>query len=957
MAESCCFAWSSRGRISIESGARAKEANLNSRPYIAGLMLAGLVLVGASGARAEQSSTWKGQPVMIGHVAITVIDPYANGIDWPGLARALIGLARGDELTAAGLEMAQKALDAVAQVETRVDLVGGKAVLTFCLHPYKRIESIDVTGSYPLFESDVLKVMTVGKGDIFRPQAVLDQAGAIAQRYKDEGYIDPQVKIDWQQDKSDGHYHVHVRIEKGPAYVLSRVKLTGNQHIPDVLLMGLMSTWRRPATWFGAGRFVDADLRADIRKLTAHYRAQGYADIRIDYAVTRDPARRQVECRITIDEGPKYTIVFSGNRFFSDETLRKDLEIFTSGNRNNTGLRRGVLNIRRRYLDAGFADVRVSRSEPPAGQGPAGQKTVAIQIEEGLRHIVERVIIQGSRHVSTGEIRAQMLTRPPKGLGNGVYAASVLQEDLAAVRALYQKNGFLNTRVKDTVTVAPQTAKVDVTLDIDEGIQTLVGRVTIQGQSPVAADGLLAATQLKPGTPYRPSALTDDEDAVAAQIAARGYPHVLVKSRVTMAADQSRADIVFDIDAGPYVELGRVFWFGNFRTRRSLLKRQLKMKEGQPFSLAAVLDAQRRLRDLDLFQSVQVRTIGLKEKASKVHLLVTMVEKASDYFELGGGYQTDKGFYGRTKVGDRNFLGTGKDLRLAGEQSQAGYRWEAGATDPRLLASDVSADLGLYIENQEAFNQDFGYDTWGGKLTFARPWGPHVTTALGLSYERRQQYLRERDASSLAVDPETLKPRAIVVTSPAIRWDNRDSFIRPRRGGLASLAVDISRGLESSLDNFVKYKLDLRGYHTSYQQLTIAGRAFVGYIQPYGVNGQIPEDQLFFLGGTNDVRGFAENMLRFNADQNPVGGRLALAGNLEGRYDLTDNWELALFVDAGSVQKAPDNQGDDSWRYSAGLGLRYLTPIGPIGLLYGRKLNPRRGESNGQFHISIGYTF
>ena len=195
------------------------------------------------------------------------------------------------------------------------------------------------------------------------------------------------------------------------------------------------------------------------------------------------------------------------------------------------------------------------------------------------------------------------------------------------------------------------------------------------------------------------------------------------------------------------------------------------------------------------------------------------------------------------------------------------------------------------------------------------------------------------------------------MTTPAIRWDTRDSFIQPHRGGLTSLAVDISRGLESSLDNFVKYKLDLRGYHSPFSRLILAGRFFAGYIQPYGVDGQVPEDQLFFLGGTNSIRGFSENMLRFSTDLDPVGGRLAMAGNAEVRYEVAGSWELTVFVDAGTVQKTTDDLGDDSWRWSTGLGVRYLTPIGPVGLLYGHKLDRRSGESPGQFHISIGYTF
>jgi outer membrane protein insertion porin family len=906
--------------------------------------------------RSLQARPWNGEAVRVDAVIIEVTDPYAHGFDWPGLARALIGLARGDQLTAARLKQSVDALESLANVRTDVVYTGQGAVVTFKIRPYQRIESIDIDGSYPLFDSDVLKVMTLTQGDVFRPQMAADQAALIAQRYRDEGYIDPQVTMTWTQDARRGFYHLQVKIQNGAAYVLNRIKITGNHRIPDVVLMGLMHTWRQPAVWIGAGRFVAADLKADIQRLTAHYRSQGFADVRIDSAVHPDPQRRQVQATITIDEGPRYRIDFSGNRFFSDAFLRRDLELFTGGNRGNTGLRRSILDIRRRYLQAGFADVHVSRPEIEEHQEPPAEKIVHIRITEGLRHIVERVEIHGARRVDSRRIRAQMLTRPAGVLGNGAYVASVLQEDVAAVRALYQQEGFLNPRITDNVAVDDRTGKVIVTFEIEEGVQTLVGLVRIQGPSPVV-DQLPAGAQLKPGHVFQPSGVTDDEDLIAAQISKQGYPYILVRSQVDMAADRSRADLVYHVDPGPYVEVGRIFWAGNFMTRRTLLESRLKLKPGAPFSLAAVLEAQRRLRELDLFQSVRVRSIGLKEKAAKVHLLITMKEKPAHSFELGGGYETDKGFYGRTKVADNNFMGTGKSLRLAGEQSQVGYRWEAGGADPRILGTDVSADLGLFIENQEAFNQDFGYDTWGGKLTFSRPWGPQFTTALGFSYERRHQYLREQDVTSTAVDPQTLEPRAILVTTPMIRWDTRDSFIQPNRGGLASLAVDFSRGLESSLDNFVKYKLDLRGYHTLYPRLTLAGRAFAGYIQPYGADGQIPEDQLFFLGGTNSVRGFAENMLRFSVDQDPVGGRLALSGSVEARYNLIGNWELTIFVDAGSVQKSVDDQGSDDWRYATGLGLRYRTPIGPIGLLYGRKLNPRPGESSGQFHLSVGYTF
>ena len=103
--------------------------------------------------------------------------------------------------------------------------------------------------------------------------------------------------------------------------------------------------------------------------------------------------------------------------------------------------------------------------------------------------------------------------------------------------------------------------------------------------------------------------------------------------------------------------------------------------------------------------------------------------------------------------------------------------------------------------------------------------------------------------------------------------------------------------------------------------------------------------------------GFKENMLCFDSDMNPLGGKLALSGSVEARYDLGRNWELTVFVDAGSLGDIASKQGDTGWRWTAGMGLRYLTPIGPMGLLYGRKINPLEDESAGEFHFSIGYTF
>ena len=893
---------------------------------------------------------------LIRAITIEVRESVPNGFDWQGLVRALIGVKEGDLLTRKVLENAETALAPFGEMDTEVQPTRQGVNLCVRLTPHERIKSIAVEGMYPLFEQDVRSVMTIAPGSLLTTALADTQVKMIQRRYRQEGYIDPHVNITWATDKADGHLQVHVNIDKGPYFKLGTISFDGNTVFQSETLKRRMGVWKSANGFFGRGRFLAKMLTEDMQTLTAHYRQNGYADVVVNHTITPDIRRQRVDVHVTIVEGPRTSVTFTGNTFFSTGVLEKDLELFKTGNRGNGGLRRSVHNIRRRYLEAGFADVKVNWQEDEATPDAPDRRNVRIIIEEGQRHSVAEVILRNNTALSDDILRPQLLTRPPSGFHKGVYVAQVLDEDIASLQALYLQNGFLDARITKQVEIDPQTKRVSVILSMDEGVRTRVGAITFSGDAPIGPKRLRSALQMKSGNPFRPYMIENDENLVAEQISPLGYPHVRVKGTTTLSPDRTTADIAYAVDTGPLVSVGEVFFAGNFRTRPDIMSRELEFKAGDPFSLSNVLEAQRNLRDLNLFESVQVRSIGLKEESSTVPLLFETPEKRPYFFEIGGGYQTDKGVYGRTKVGDHNFRGIDKDLWTGVEIGDTGYRWDAGLTSPRLFGSRIRTDLGLFVEHREEFNQDFGTDTMGSTLSFSRKLSSHITTSLGLRFERRDQFLREQDAST-DVDPETLEQRLFLVTTPTISYDDRDSFIRPTKGWFSNFSVDISRGLEGSVDNFVRYKFDVRTFYTPIPKLTLAAIGRVGYLSELSGSTELPEDQLFFLGGTTDVRGFDENMLRFDSAGDPVGGRQALSGSLEARYDLGRSFELALFVDGGSIQDALTADGTDDWRWSAGLGLRYITPIGPIGLLYGRKLDPRAGEESGQLHFSIGYTF
>ncbi|RJQ65575.1 MAG: hypothetical protein C4519_27875, partial [Desulfobacteraceae bacterium] len=858
------------------------------------MLISALLCIADTGSAqpAGEAGKWNGSFAAIAEIDIRIHDTYPGGPDWKALARALIDLEPGDTVSSDRLEEIERALAPLAQVQTDTALRPDGLQLIFQLTPHGRIKTIDMDGNYPLFEREVRNAMTVAAGDVFRTADMPEQRALIIQHYRDEGYIDPQVHIDWKREPKDGHYDLQVKIDKGAYYALDEVRLKGNQSIGDAALKARMAIWRRALFGLRATRITKQRLEQDVRRLTGYYRAQGYADVVIEADTTaRGPRDRRVTCELHIQEGPRYIIHLEGNRFFSDRKLSRDLVLFEVGNRGNIGLRRSVNQIRRRYLQAGFAEVRVRWRESPPAQDSQALREISIEIEEGRRHIVEEVRIQGNDRFDEKTIRGQMLTRVPGVLRKGAYLSEVLQEDVAAIQALYHNEGFLNVRVSENVSVDPQSAKVTVAIQIAEGPQTRVAEISLAGDLPVPEARLRQDFQLKSGEPYVPFALQEDEEALAARISPLGYPHVEVAGEARLSGDRRQADIRYSVAPGPHVQVGQLFVVGNFKTRPGFMRREMGLETGDDFALQEILEGQRKLRNLDIFESVQVHSIGLKEKQDTVHLLVRAVEKEPYYFLAGGGYQSDKGFYGRTRLGDHNFTGTAKDIWLSAALSQVDYRADAGISEPRLFGSSIRADTAVFIERNEQFNQDFGTDVLGIRLNFSRAWGPHVSTGLGLRYERREQFIREETTATTAADPEALEPRSIVVATPAVLFDNRASFIRPRRGQLISAAVDISKGLDNTLDDFFKYRIEARSYYTRFERITLAGRVWVGYLQPYGGD-EPPLDQLFFLGGTSTVRGFEENLLRFDAEGNPIGGRLAIAAGIEARIDIGRNFEL-----------------------------------------------------------------
>ena len=814
------------------------------------------------------------------------------------------------------------------------------------------IKDIKIDGEYPFFEREICNAMTIYTGDIFAREELHKQEALIAEIFKQEGFIDPKVVITAKQDPEDGYYIIYVKIDKGSYHRIEHLDIKGNVAFSAAKLRLKMKIWLASLLPASAGRFIEKDLKEDIKNLTQYYRKKGYADCEIDFRIEKDTEARSISVFLTIDEWPRYHIDFLGNKRFWDLTLKKDLIIFKEGNKKDIGLRRSARKIRKRYRMAGYLETRVKIKEKITARGNKRVRKLSFVIDEGPCSIVNSIQIRGNRAIEDEKLREQMFTRLPGFLEKGIFVPETLEEDVNAIKSLYRKHGYPDAGVIEEVEWSEDKTNVAVALNVEEGTQIIVSSARITGINVVSEQEAYNAILLKKGEPFREYIVQSDENSLCALISENGYPYVKVKGEVTISDDRSRAEVTYTVNEGPYVKMGKVYYQGNFRTKEKILQNELGIKAGDPFSPARMLEGQRNIRNLGIFNSVRFKTIGLKEEREEINLSVDIEEKKPYFVEMGGGYENHKGFFAHLKAGDRNLFGTNKDAWIAGEVSQIGYRSELGITEPRLFGSLISAGFGLFSERRSEFNKDFGTVIYGSSLAFTRKWFRHLTAGLSFRFELRDQFERDTNLD----DTDEFEPRSMIVTTPAISYDTRDSFIRPTRGTFSSLSVDISRSIENTLDDFTKYRLNLRYYFTPLTRLTFAWLCRIGYVDVFGKTDTLPDDQLFFLGGTTSIRGFDENMLSYDLNGDPVGGRQAIAGSLEARIDLGYSFELTGFYDIGRVSNTSEEIHSEDFRSSIGIGLRYITPVGPIGFLYGIKLDRKEEESYGRLHFSLGYT-
>ena len=817
-----------------------------------------------------------------------------------------------------------------------IEMIKKEEEVVLKLIPNYLIKNITIEGNYPILKSKIFKAMTIHSGMFFQVEKVEEQKAIIQNFFKSESFLAAVVTVDYQ--KKENYYDLKYFIKPGSYQVLEKISFRGNDNFSDFRLKSKTSSWINSLFWGESSRYLKSKLKEDIATLLEFYYSKGYYEADIDYMTDADSNDLKVNLQIIVKEGPLYEIEFMGNDYFYDFSLEKELVLKERGNIGNNGVIISKNKIIKKYKDAGFRDIKVKTENIVENK----TKKIIFHITENKQYFTGKITISGNKIISREEINKNILSAPPTFFSSGVFCDQIFTNDLNALKNLYISKGYRNTLITDSLTVVGEESNiVNIEINIEENKPLLIRNVEIMGVTEEEEREIVSIVKNRKGEIFHDYQLYKDINKIKSVISEKGYP--LVKIDKTISGLDS-VDIKYTIKRGKKMFQGKTFFSGNFQTKEKLLREQLKFKEGAPFSLKNLLLSQKELRNMALFNSVKFTGLGLLEKRDKITVIAELEEKKPYYYAVGSGYESFSGFFANLEFGNKNIGGYNKNMTLKTELTQTGYSGELTLMGQKIFGKKLKPTLKGYFAKRDEFNLDYTITKFGIISGIGKNITKKIKAGVNLNFESRERKNGETDN------------RVFTMLSPYASYDSRDYYLRPEEGIFSGITIDLSRGLTQKSDNFFKYSAFFRYYFKISSKTIIAFLAKNGQIIKMDSD-QIAEDRIFYLGGTSSIRGFEENMLYFNNDKEAVGGLSYYNFAVETRYEFIDNFEFNIFFDTGNINNFFSTAIAEGVRSSVGSGLRYLTPIGPIGLAYGYKLKKEKSESRGRIHFSIGYTF
>jgi outer membrane protein insertion porin family len=719
-----------------------------------------------------------------------------------------------------------------------------------------------------------------------------------------------------------------------PPIQIRELVVEGNRRVQEAVILGRVKAAIGDA-------FSPAQLSEDLRAIFA----LGFFD---DVRMRVEDFEGGVKVTFVVIERPFVRDVsFVGNVAVATADLLEKITLRLGSVYNPVDVQRAVEALTSHYEDEGYFEVQIT---PEVEHFADGDVRVVFSVAEGRRMTIDRIVIEGNQGLTDRQIKGALATRERQYFVlRGTVQRERLDEDVERILALYNDNGYIQARVEShDVSVDRERARVTVRFTVVEGPQYRVGAVTFSGVTLLPESELRRQLQFKEGDVFSRTSLREGVRAIADLYGTIGRASADVVPRTS--TEGNRLHVLLEVTEGPEVYIERINISGNTRSEEKILRREIPMVEGDRFTLRKLQTTRQRLINLGYFETVNVSTQPGSD-LSRIIVNVDVTERPTGLFSIGGGFSSVDSFIGTVDLSQNNFLGRGwqATLRLRlGTRSQLGV---LSFTEPWLFDRPLSAGFDIYSLRRDFAEYD--YETTGLGLRLSHPFAEYWRWHLG--YRISADRISDLAASATPALREEAGRRLTSLVSGGLTRDSRDNVLTPTRGGQTSIGVDAA-GLGGDT-RFVKSIAFTTYFRPIWLGHIISGRLEGGY--GFGWGGEeLPLFERFYLGGPNSVRSFRNRRLSpVDEAGNRVGGSSEILANVEYIVPLPFNMRAAAFFDIGNAYGFGTPFDITDTREAAGLGLRWMSPFGPIRLDYGVNLDRREGEGFGAFHFSVGSPF
>jgi len=894
-------------------------------------MLARALLVLALGAPQEA-------PVPTGPTAEFVRDVRVESPDRERLL-PFVGLVRGRPLDAEAVRRAVELMFATGRFEdVTVELqreAGAEGVLVvFRPLPAPLLAAVRVEGDRVVSAGRAARIARLRAGEPLWPsrleRAARDIGLALAQRGHLEALVEPQAV------RVPGGADAVFRIGAGPRVRVGRAVVEGAEAVAALRLEALV----RPRRGDVYRREEAEASREKMRRLLAggdRWRAT------VELRETYDPGRGLMDLVFLVVPGPRTTLVARGTDL-PRKLLSEVRGLVREGGATSDSLEAGAERIEAHLRAQGYRDAVVRATTEPHAAG----ESIVYDLQPGPRAVVSAVEMRDADPLLLAGLR----TQPDRPLVD-----SALDEDVRTLVARLEERGHFEARVE--ADVPDGGGAVPVVFLARPGPRAVVKSVDIQGPPlpPSGDDKGPEELAVRPGIPYRLRDVARSRDTLLTAWRRAGYLDARVQLDVALSEARDEARIVVVAEPGARTIVEHVVLAGLGRTRTVTVEREMALRPSEPFSFERLLESQRRLSGLGIFERVSIADLD-PGRETRRDVVVSLQEAPRTSWSWGVGWSEQDRLRGSVELTRRNLGGLGRTASVFARGSVRGSRFLLNLREPWLFGRKLDSFLTAFWEEEN--RTTFDYNRRGGIVQAGRALNP--TTSLILRYLYQDTNVFNVD---VPIDEIDRQYRTYTVSGPSasVIFDTRDDPLEPKRG--IFVGADLQLSLEA-LGGVSYLRSFLQGTNVRRlrSDLAFVLSARIGLASTFGPEAPLlPLPERFFAGGDYGPRGFpvdgvGPQVLGTDGKLYPTGGNALVLGGAELRYNLTRAFQVASFVDTGNVYPEVADVALGELRWSAGLGLRYRTPVGPIRLDWGYVLDPQPGdEKRYHFHLSIGHAF